>query len=322
MWIALLVLGVLPALQVSAQQESRYFKETGHNVSGAFLRFYDQHGGLAIFGYPLTTVFSENGRDVQYFQRVRMELHAEGIDGPHIELGMLGQELDYAKPALLSSEIPSPDHPDRFYFAVTGHSVSFAFLDFYRNKGDVEFFGYPITEWVIEPDGRISQYFQRAKMAWYPENAPGTRVQLGMLGTIYVEQYVDPVHKKPEAPEISSGTPTVSPVPTVDSLRVADLRVSATLERPIIGGQDKQVVYVYVISQDDHGVPGASVSLVLQYQDGRTDQVSLEPTNANGYTQLEFETGSTSLRERVIVKLSVRYGDLVAQTSTSFLPSW
>ena len=184
------------------------------------------------------------------------------------------------------------------------------------------FFGYPITEWVIEPDGRISQYFQRAKMAWYPENAPGTRVQLGMLGTIYVEQYVDPVHKDPEPREISSGTLTDAPVPTVDASRVADLRVRATLERPIIGVRDKQVVYVYVTSQDGHGVPGASVALVIQYQDGRTDQVSLEPANENGYTQLEFETGSTSLRERVIVKLSARYGDLVAQTSTSFLPSW
>jgi hypothetical protein len=325
-WIVILcvlvVAGVLPTLRVMAQQEPRYFEETGHNVSGAFLRFYDQHGGLAIFGYPLTRVFSENGRDVQYFQRVRMELHVEGIAGPHIELGMLGQELAYAKPALLASEIPSPEHSERFYFAETGHTVSFAFLDFYRSNGDVDVFGYPITEWVIEPDGRISQYFQRAKMSWYPENAPDTRVQLGMLGTIYVEQNVDPVHKEPEAREISSRAAPVPAVPVVDALQVADLRVRATLERPIIGLQDKQIVYVYVISQDGHGVPGASVALVLQYQDGRMDQVSLEPTNANGYTRLEFEIGSTSLRERVIVKLSARYGDLVAQTSTSFLPSW
>ena len=32
----------------------RFFPETGYTVAGDFLTFWEQHGGLMIFGYPLT----------------------------------------------------------------------------------------------------------------------------------------------------------------------------------------------------------------------------------------------------------------------------
>jgi len=73
----ILAVGVLPALWVFAQQDARYFEETGHTVRGEFLRFYERYGGRAIFGYPLTRVLVEDGRQVQYFQRARMELYPD-----------------------------------------------------------------------------------------------------------------------------------------------------------------------------------------------------------------------------------------------------
>ena len=69
---------LVPLCSTSAQQGSaRYFEETGHNVYGDFLEFYERHGGLAIFGYPLTGEFNVNGLRVQYYQRARIELHPE-----------------------------------------------------------------------------------------------------------------------------------------------------------------------------------------------------------------------------------------------------
>ena len=53
-----------------ANQATRYYPETGHNLTGAFLNYYDTHGGLPIFGYPLTEPFTENGRTVQYFEQI------------------------------------------------------------------------------------------------------------------------------------------------------------------------------------------------------------------------------------------------------------
>ena len=318
-----LALSTWPTLWVSAQgEDTRYFEETGHNVSGAFLAFYDLHGGRAIFGYPLTRPFEENGRLVQYFQRARMELHGDA-QGERIELGLLGQELGNSQSPIPVSEIPPPTHPDKRYFHETGHTVSFTFLEFYLDNGGVDIFGYPITEWIIEPNGSIVQYFQRAKLAWYPENPPGQRVQLGMLGTVYVEQYVDPTYKEREDAAVLSETP-VPPTPTPRPVPegVTELRMMSTLKQPIIGPDGKQTVYVYVFDQQDLGVPGASVDIEVQFQDGRTEQHSLAGTNSNGYGQLEFGFGSPAPGLVVIVNLSAHYGDLVAQTSTAFLPWW
>ncbi len=66
-----------------------YFSQSQHNLSGKLLDYWQTHGGLATFGYPLSEPFTQaDGLIVQYFERVRMELHPEGI-----ELGRLGYEI-------------------------------------------------------------------------------------------------------------------------------------------------------------------------------------------------------------------------------------
>lgn len=68
----------------------RYFPETGHTLSYAFLSFYNQNGGLDIFGYPISEPLVENGRIVQYFQRTRLEWHPERPRGDRVVVGGLG----------------------------------------------------------------------------------------------------------------------------------------------------------------------------------------------------------------------------------------
>ncbi len=58
-------------------QECVFFETTGQNVCGPFLDFWQEHGGLAVFGYPLTGELTENGLTVQYFERQRFEFHPE-----------------------------------------------------------------------------------------------------------------------------------------------------------------------------------------------------------------------------------------------------
>ena len=71
---------------------AQHFPETGHSVGGAFLTFWQQHGGLATFGYPITEAFEEDGRTVQYFERQRFELHPEHAAPYNVLLGLLGVE--------------------------------------------------------------------------------------------------------------------------------------------------------------------------------------------------------------------------------------
>lgn len=76
-----------------------YFADTGHSLSGPFATFYNAHGGLAIFGFPISEPFNGNnptdGKTYvqQYFQRARLELHPEYANTPfQVEIGLLGAE--------------------------------------------------------------------------------------------------------------------------------------------------------------------------------------------------------------------------------------
>jgi hypothetical protein len=60
----------------------------------AFRTFYEQNGGLALFGYPISPALSEPAPDggaltVQYFERARFERTADG----QVQLGLLGREF-------------------------------------------------------------------------------------------------------------------------------------------------------------------------------------------------------------------------------------
>lgn len=67
----------------------------GAHIGGGFRRFWEERGGLAIFGFPITEEFQENGVTVQYFERARFE-HRPDIGRPedyHVVLGRVGAEL-------------------------------------------------------------------------------------------------------------------------------------------------------------------------------------------------------------------------------------
>src|SRR5690349_8537609 len=51
------------------------FFETGRCLHGIFLGYWQSHGGLAAFGFPVTDELTEDGRTVQYTERARFEFH-------------------------------------------------------------------------------------------------------------------------------------------------------------------------------------------------------------------------------------------------------
>lgn len=78
----------------------QFFQETGHSLCYSFLQYWQQHGGLAIYGYPISEEFTEvnpaDGKSyiVQYFERNRFEYHPELKGTPYmVELGLLGNQL-------------------------------------------------------------------------------------------------------------------------------------------------------------------------------------------------------------------------------------
>jgi hypothetical protein len=84
----------------SANPGAHYYPETQHNLAPQFAARWNATGGLAVYGYPISEVFSEvsptDGKTyiVQYFERNRFEYHPELAGTPYeVLLGLLGSEV-------------------------------------------------------------------------------------------------------------------------------------------------------------------------------------------------------------------------------------
>ena len=160
------------------------FPQTNHCVRGRFLDQWQNFGGLAINGYPLTDERMETLEDgkpylVQWFERVRMEYHPENAPPNDVLLGQFGRILHPADP-------PVAQQAGMTYFNVTGHNVNATFMAYWQANGGLPQFGYPLSELLSETleDGKAYQvqYFERARFELHPENAPPNDVELGQFG--------------------------------------------------------------------------------------------------------------------------------------------
>ncbi len=187
--------------EVNAQQPPGgdiTFPQTGYTLSDAhgFLSYWQAHGGLAQFGYPLSTESAEisptDGRLVltQWFERNRFEWHPENPDPQfRVLLGLLGREVTAgrgAEPPFV--RMADPHNNACVYFAPTGHTLCNDFRVYWEGHEGLAVYGYPISEEFQEKnagDGKLYtvQYFERNRFERHPENAgsPYT-VLLGLLG--------------------------------------------------------------------------------------------------------------------------------------------
>ncbi len=172
-----LLLGILLGIWLipyvlHADEEALYFDATGHNLTNAqgFLNFWRAHDGERLLGAPVTEVVTENGMLVQYFERGRLELHAE-VDGMPIMRGRVGAE--YAEALWRTFKAPALHivGSSARTFEITGHTLNEPFLDFWEQNGGVEALGYPVSEPLWEYIGNrvlLVQYFERVRLEYQP----------------------------------------------------------------------------------------------------------------------------------------------------------
>ena len=73
-----------PACSPYTSQYGTYF------VCYAFQDFFNKHGGLAMFGYPITNYSKEGELYVQYFERARFEYHPGSLTESYVKLTNIG----------------------------------------------------------------------------------------------------------------------------------------------------------------------------------------------------------------------------------------
>jgi hypothetical protein len=177
----------------------QYFEVTGHTICGRFLDYWNRYGGLSIFGYPLSPLMWENGKMVQYLERMKFEYQpeAEGTDW-----AVVGELVGRTLTGSRMTEQPfaagaGPQNRDGCAtFNETGHTLCGGFRGYWEANGGLWMFGYPISEEFQEQNWDTGQtytvqYFERARFEWHPDNA-GTpyEVLLGRLSAqLYAERY-------------------------------------------------------------------------------------------------------------------------------------
>lgn len=169
---------VLPA--TGAPAASQYFSPTGKSVQGTFLSTFNRYG-LERIGYPLSDERVENGRVVQYFERVRMESHPDKAATP-VLFTRLGAEMTQG--VQFTKVAPFKSTRTRAYFPATGHSLGGGFYTYWQQNGGVALFGLPLSEEYKE-NGLTVQWFERARFEYHPELAgTGKAIQLTHLGSV------------------------------------------------------------------------------------------------------------------------------------------
>jgi thermitase len=177
---------------------TRYFPETGHTLGGAFRAFWEQNGGLTVFGFPISQEFQENGLLVQYFERHRMEFHPENGPPYNVLLGRAGADTLTQQGRDWQTFARSGAQDGCRFFPETGQSVCGNILRAWRASGlefdgrpgtseaeSLALFGLPLSGPIVETlgDGRqyTVQWFERARFEIHPENPPPYDVLLGLL---------------------------------------------------------------------------------------------------------------------------------------------
>jgi peptidoglycan/xylan/chitin deacetylase (PgdA/CDA1 family) len=160
----------------------RYFPETNHWLANGFLTYWEQFGGLDVFGYPLTDEIREHGTTVQYFERARFEYHPSAIPERYdVVLGLVGDALSKQASQRLPFRPTMPNNnPECTFYPPTNHHLCYGFRDYWQLHGGLLTFGYPLSEEFIE-NGVTVQYFERARLEYDPTNA-ADQIRVGRVG--------------------------------------------------------------------------------------------------------------------------------------------
>ncbi|WP_322512292.1 hypothetical protein, partial [Chloroflexus sp.] len=92
------------------------------DIAPRFATAYEQLGGLRRLGLPISPALLQNGREVQWFERARLEYWPELSGTPYeFQIGLVG--VEYVAGRTFLRPEPFASRPDLRYFPETGFGV-------------------------------------------------------------------------------------------------------------------------------------------------------------------------------------------------------
>lgn len=310
----------LVPLGAQAQTSQRCFPETGFCIEGRIREFWEQNGGLPVFGFPIGPQKEEQieGKpfQVQWFERNRLELHPENGRPYDVLLGRLGADRLAQQGKDWQTAFPKSGKQDGCrYFAETDQSICGEILKAWHANGleidgkkgkteaeNLALFGLPLSGLVTETlsDGKQYQvqWFERARFELHPENQAPYNVLLGLLGN-----------------EVSSGasaapapTPTPAPAPGGDQPPASTSGALAQPESGPVGTRflfiargfqpgEKVGVYFTAPDRSVYGAPFQTTANGSGISDAVTFNTAVSPDFPTGTWAASFEGVSSGHKE-------------------------
>jgi hypothetical protein len=342
--ILMLSLFSLFAFAVPAQAATKdiCFAQVPDCITFRFAEFWTDNGGLAVFGLPLTTAKNEKVGDqkykVQYFERARFEYH-KGDPLPYdVLLGRIGVDRLTAQGRDWQT-FPKADPNTPHYFAETGHAIAPQFWGFWSSHG-LEFdgnkkgkspaealalFGMPVSEPQMEPgsDGQmyLTQWYERAKFEYHPENKAPYNVLLGRLGADVLQDRLQAKSDQPEEPAGLPGIPEIYGICAQNEPPSAEgAQAWVTEPAPNAPGIDDTICGRLIVN--GVVVSGAQVTASAQYPDHVRD-FGPSTTGADGVVALPFNI--KILKNKFVVEITMTFtapDGTVYTAATNFRPRY
>ncbi len=296
----LLVTSAIPGAQ--AQQEAICFEETGYCMSGRIREFWEQNGGLRVFGYPISPqqeyIIEDRVIEAQEFERNRLELHPENAPPYDVLLGRLGVDRLEQQGRDWRDFEQSSARSDCRFFPETGQNVCGAFLQAWRSEGleidgqpgkteaeNLALFGLPLGPPMVEEiEGNeyIVQWFERTRFESHPENDPPFNVLFGLLGNEVRDfEEADPDNGDEDNGDEDNGDEDNGDEDNGDEQEEVPLRIAFASDR---AASDREI---YVMNPDGSDVVNLTDS------EGFDDEPSWSPDG----TQIAFASERDGNRE-------------------------
>ena len=178
-------------------------------IDPAFADYWRANGGLPVFGYPIAPRESYQPPEAaaplvaQWTERNRLELHPQNPPAYRVLLGRMGAERleQLGRSWRAEGREPGPQG-GCLWFEETGHNVcdqapGLGLKSYWEANGlqipglgpyerSLALFGLPLTAARPEPSADVvmilTQWFERARLEWHPDNPDQYKVLLGLLG--------------------------------------------------------------------------------------------------------------------------------------------
>ena len=338
--LLLFLLGALPAHAAPPSAPTDIcFQQVPDCISGRFAQYWTDNGGLAVFGLPLSTAAKQRTGEapttylVQYFERARFELHPKEEKPYDVLLSRLGVDQLTAQGRDWNT-FPKADPAAPHFFAETGHAIAPQFWGFWSTHGlefdgnkraksfneSLALFGLPISEAQMETssDGNsyLTQWFERARFEFHPENKAPYDVLLGLLGADLVRQ------QTPTPPPELPGIPPIQGACVQNAPPAAEgAQAWVTVPEPTTESQFNSICARLIVNGQI--VRDSKVNVVLHY---RRDEVKYGPVKIDddGVAEQGFNIGDRKLANRnteVLIDVTIETPDGQVYTAkTSFTP--